>query len=96
MIKIFFKKSIDIPLSYMQLRLQHSLRYISSMVKNIKKGGYNMAMPIAPTPILKGRTARKFDKIIEEGLKSPVGIISTPHLEKARLLVKEYANKHKK
>jgi len=55
-----------------------------------------MARPIEPTPVLKGREARKFLDKIEKDLKCPAYLISTPKLENARELVRGYAKKGKK
>lgn len=56
-----------------------------------KERGAKMAMPIAPTPILRGREAKKFDLRIEEDLKTPTSIIATPRLENAKLLLRKNA-----
>jgi len=55
-----------------------------------------MAMPIAPTPILKGQDAVDFYRKVEEDLKRPVTLSATPKIEKARELIRQYASKHKK
>ena len=48
-----------------------------------------MALPIAPTPTLSGKTAKRFLAMIEEGLKHPSGSVPTPGLEEARKKVLE-------
>jgi hypothetical protein len=55
-----------------------------------------MALPIAPTPILRGKEAVDFFRRIEEGLKKPIPLTPTPKLEKAKKLIKEYADRRKK
>jgi hypothetical protein len=60
------------------------------------KGGVEMAMPIVPTPVLWGRDAEKFEKKIAEDLKNPTTLKSTPKLEEARVLAREYAQRGKK
>ncbi len=55
-----------------------------------------MALPIAPTPILRGKDAEEFDRKIEYGLKNPVYPVPTPKLDNAKRLIKEYADKLKK
>ena len=42
-----------------------------------------MALPIAPTPVLKGKDADRFEAMIEEGLKHPTGPVPTPKLDEA-------------
>jgi hypothetical protein len=56
----------------------------------------NMALPITPTPVLRGKDAREFDRRIKEGLNKPTNLIATPNLEGARKLAIEYANRYKK
>lgn len=46
-----------------------------------------MATPIAPTPILKGKAAREFERKVAEGLRHPVGLVPTPKLEEAMIRV---------
>ena len=48
-----------------------------------------MSLPIAPTPVLKGKHAEKFMAMVEEGLERPVVLIPTPRLEEARRKVLE-------
>ena len=55
-----------------------------------------MALPIRPTPILKGREAIKFDERIKKDLQRPTRLVPTPKLEEARKLVIEYAITNKK
>lgn len=55
-----------------------------------------MALPISPTPILRGREAKKFDEQIKSDLKKPTTIVDTPKLESAKQLIRDYANRHKK
>ena len=55
-----------------------------------------MALPITPTPVLRGKDAREFDRRIKEGLNKPTTLIATPNLEGARKLAIEYANRYKK
>ena len=53
-----------------------------------------MALPIRPTPTLNVRESKRFMELIEEGLKNPTGMVPTPKLEKARLLVLEHARNY--
>ena len=55
-----------------------------------------MAMPIAPTPILKGKEAVDFQKRLDADLNRPAIIVETPRLEKARELIRKYASRYKK
>ncbi|SDU38914.1 MULTISPECIES: hypothetical protein [Desulfobacula] len=55
-----------------------------------------MAIPIAPTPVLKGKEAVEFQKRLDADLKRPVSLVDTPKLEKARKLIKQYAAQYKK
>lgn len=55
-----------------------------------------MALPISPTPVLRGRDAKRFDEKIIVDLKTKMPLIATPKLEEARKLAIEYANKGKK
>ena len=52
-----------------------------------------MSRPIEPTPVLRGRAARRFERLVEEGLKSPLGPIPTPRLGEALRLIKEQMKK---
>lgn len=49
-----------------------------------------MALPVAETPVLRGRAAREFDKKLREDLKKPSRLTETPKLEAARNAVKAY------
>jgi hypothetical protein len=40
-----------------------------------------MSIPVAPTPILNGKNAKRFDKLVKQGLKKPVKFVPTPGLE---------------
>lgn len=55
-----------------------------------------MALPIGVTPILEGKEAKTFRRIIEEGLKKPAKFVATPNLEKARVLAREHAERKRK
>lgn len=55
-----------------------------------------MARPIEPTPILRGREAKRFEARVSEDLKKPCRLIPTPRLEQARRIVKEYVLERKK
>lgn len=57
---------------------------------------YDMAIAIAPTPVLKGKDIIEFTKKVEQGLKQPVNLIATPKIENARKLIIEYVSKYKK
>jgi hypothetical protein len=39
-----------------------------------------MSRPIAPTPKLRGKAARKFLETVEKDLQNPVGPVSTPKI----------------
>jgi len=52
-----------------------------------------MARPIQPTPILRGKEAKKFEIKIEQDLQIPAYLKATPKIEQARKSVKEYALK---
>ena len=54
-----------------------------------------MALPIAPTPILRGKDVDKFNKIIEEGLKNKKPLPPLPDLSKARRKIREYVEQQK-
>jgi hypothetical protein len=54
-----------------------------------------MALPIAPTPVLRGKDANEFEKKLRKGLKNPTTLISTPKLQEARKLAIQYANRNK-
>lgn len=55
-----------------------------------------MAMPIAPTPVLKGKEAIDFQKRLDADLKRPSRLRPTPKLQKARKLIKQHASRYKK
>jgi hypothetical protein len=55
-----------------------------------------MALPIAATPVLKGKAAADFLRTIEDDLKTPAKMIPTPKLGQARELIKKYAASRKK
>ena len=55
-----------------------------------------MALPIAPTPILRGKEAEEFDARVKEDLERPTYAVATPKLENAKILVREYAERSKK
>jgi len=55
-----------------------------------------MALPIAATPVLKGRDASDFLHKIESDLKKPLKYTPTPKLGQAKELVKKYVAKGKK
>jgi hypothetical protein len=55
-----------------------------------------MALPIAPTPILRGKDARDFEKKIKSDLQKPTALVPTPKLDAARALIQQYANGAKK
>lgn len=54
-----------------------------------------MALPIKPTPYLKGKDAEKFEDKILQGLKNPTGYIATPKLNRAKRKLSEYASRHR-
>ena len=41
-----------------------------------------MALPIAPTPILRGKDADRFLALIEDGLKHPTRPVPTPDIDR--------------
>ena len=55
-----------------------------------------MALPVAATPILKGKDASNFLHKIENDLKKPLKYTSTPKLDQAKKLVRKYVAKRKK
>lgn len=55
-----------------------------------------MALPIAATPVLKGKDAADFLRTIANDLKSPAKMIPTPKLGHARELISKYAASRKK
>ena len=52
-----------------------------------------MALPIAATPVLKGREASDFLRRIENDLQKPLGYTPTPNLGKAKELIKKHVAK---
>lgn len=50
-----------------------------------------MALPIAHTPILRGKDVDRFNKMIEEGLKNKKPLPPLPDLSEARKKIREYA-----
>ncbi|NOX25697.1 MAG: hypothetical protein GXP59_06220 [Deltaproteobacteria bacterium] len=55
-----------------------------------------MALPIAATPVLKGREASDFLRQIEKDLQKPLTYTPTPKLGQAKKLIKKYAAKRTK
>ncbi|WP_321419329.1 hypothetical protein [uncultured Desulfobacter sp.] len=55
-----------------------------------------MAIPIAPTPVLKGKEVVDFQKRLDADLKRPAKFIETPKLGKGKELLKQYASRYKK
>ncbi|MEA3240702.1 MAG: hypothetical protein U9P37_03875 [Pseudomonadota bacterium] len=55
-----------------------------------------MAMPITPTPALKGSEANRFFKVISKGLEKPTSLTPTPKLERARKIITDNAAARKK
>jgi len=55
-----------------------------------------MVRPIEPTPILKGREAKRFDERLINDLRHPVSLVPTPKLDQARELVLKHAIEAKK
>ncbi len=47
-----------------------------------------MSIPIAPTPILEGKNAKRFDRLVKQGLKKPVKFVPTPGLEEVKKKIK--------
>ena len=43
-----------------------------------------MSIQIAPTPILNGKNARRFDKLVKQGLKKSVKFVPVPGLEEVK------------
>lgn len=43
-----------------------------------------MSIPVAPTPVLDGKNARRFDRLVKQGLKNPVEFVPTRGLEEAK------------
>jgi hypothetical protein len=55
-----------------------------------------MALPIAPTPILWGREAKKFEQRLADDLNNPTTLKPTPKLEEARRIVRSHVDDGKK
>jgi len=55
-----------------------------------------MAIPIAATPVLKGKDANAFLNDVEQKLKKPAKYVSTPKLEQAKELIRKYAARGQK
>ncbi len=55
-----------------------------------RKEGFTMALPIAPTPLLRGKDAERFVRTVARDLKHPASYVPTPKLEEARKLVRQY------
>jgi len=47
-----------------------------------------MALPIKPTPVLYGKEARDFERLVQENLHKPVKVSSPPSLEAAKELAR--------
>jgi hypothetical protein len=43
-----------------------------------------MSIPIAPTPILEVKNAKRFDRLVKQGLKNTVKFVPTPGLEEVK------------
>ena len=43
-----------------------------------------MSIPITPTPVLEGKNAKRFDRLVKQGLKKPVKFVPTPGLEEVK------------
>lgn len=54
-----------------------------------------MAMPIKPTPVLRGREAHRFLKQVEENRNKPLKNTATPCLEAAKKKMREFADVRK-
>lgn len=54
-----------------------------------------MALPIAPTPILRGKDVDRFNKMVADGLKKGDTLPPLPNLDNAARKIKEYAAKQK-
>ena len=54
----------------------HSYRW-----KYSERGTGEMSIPIAPTPVLEGKNAKCFDRLVKQGLKKPVDFVPTPGIE---------------
>lgn len=54
-----------------------------------------MSLPIAPTPILRGKDVDRFNKMVEEGLKNKKPLPELPNLDEARKKIRAYVEKQK-
>ena len=57
----------------------------------LSEGGYVVAMPIKPTPVLSKREAVNFLQKVEGNLDKPSYRIATPKLSQAKELAKRHA-----
>ena len=46
-----------------------------------------MAMQVAPTPVLEGKNAIRFDRLVKEGLTQKVSFVPTPGINKIREII---------
>lgn len=51
-----------------------------------------MALPIGATPVLKGKDAERFLKMVRDNENKKVGPTPTPNIEKAKELIKKYSD----
>jgi hypothetical protein len=81
----------DEPQRYLTIKLGRGIR-TGDYEKCGKMGGrrWQMALPVAETPVLRGRAAREFERKLREDLKKPSRLTETPKLEAARNAVKAY------
>jgi hypothetical protein len=87
---------VSILLKKKTLDYQRSHSYNCSLGKaqpKEKEEDEAMALPIQPTPILRGKAGRRFEKKIKKDLKSPTTLVDTPRLEEARKLVQKHGEK---
>ena len=52
-----------------------------------KGEGEAMAMQVAPTPVLEGKNAIRFDRLVKEGLTQKVSFVPTPGINKIREII---------
>lgn len=50
---------------------------------------YDMALPIAATPVLEGKCAESFFKKIKDDLRNPVHLAPTPNAERAKSKIEQ-------
>lgn len=43
-----------------------------------------MSIPVAPTPVLEGKNAKRFDRLVKQGLKNPVEFVPTPEIDEVK------------